>query len=67
MTGDGMAQQGERLTIILGDLRERIEAARGGDIAWRELSLSGKVRTLIEERLNQIERQPPSEKHPPAP
>lgn len=56
MTGDEMAQ-GERLTIVLGDLRDRIEAARKNDAAWAELSLSGKVRALLEERLQEIEKQ----------
>ena len=61
MTGDEMAQ-GERLTIVLGDLRDRIEGARKNDAAWAELSLSGKVRALLEERLQEIERQQKSPK-----
>lgn len=53
----GMGQ--DRLSIDLRDLRERIVSARS-DVAWRNLSMSAKVRTLIEiglEHLNE-ERQP---------
>ena len=46
-----------RISIDLGELGDRIDAAREDDPAWRELSLAGKVRTLIEERLRDIERQ----------
>ncbi|XGV94413.1 MAG: hypothetical protein ACAF41_00880 (plasmid) [Leptolyngbya sp. BL-A-14] len=41
-----MARQGDRLTIEIGDLREQIETCRNDD-AWKELSLSAKIRVLI--------------------
>ncbi len=43
----------DRLTIDIGDLREDIEKCRQ-DAAWEELSLSGKIRTLIKERVEQL-------------
>jgi hypothetical protein len=45
-----------RVPIDLSDIRERIENARS-DSAWRELSLSKKVRILLQERLEQIEEE----------
>ncbi len=50
-----MAQ--DRVTVDLTDLRERIEDVRS-DPAWKELSLSKKVRILLQERLDQIEKKP---------
>lgn len=41
-----MARQGDRLTIEIGDLRQQIETCRDDD-AWKELSLSAKIRVLI--------------------
>jgi hypothetical protein len=43
----------DRLTIDIGDLREDIEKCRQ-DAAWEELSLAGKIRTLIKERIEQL-------------
>jgi len=43
----------DRLTIDIGDLREDIEKCRQ-DAAWEELSLAGKIRTLIKERMEQL-------------
>jgi hypothetical protein len=43
----------DRLTIDIGDLREDIERCRQ-DAAWEELSLAGKIRTLIKERIEQL-------------
>lgn len=43
----------DRLTIDIGDLREGIEKCRQ-DAAWEELSLSGKIRTLVKERIEQL-------------
>lgn len=43
----------DRLTIDIGDLREDIERCRQ-DAAWEELSLSGKIRTLVKERIEQL-------------
>lgn len=45
-----------RVPIDLTDLRERIENARL-DSAWKELSLSKKARILLQERLDQIEKE----------
>jgi uncharacterized lipoprotein YajG len=43
-----------RVSIDLTDLRERIEKVRS-DSAWQELSLSKKVRILLQEKLEQME------------
>jgi hypothetical protein len=43
----------DRLTIDIGDLREDIEKCRQ-DAAWEELSLAGKIRTLVKERIEQL-------------
>lgn len=51
---DSMAK--ERLSIEIGDIRERVEKCRI-DPVWRELSLSGKLRALIVERLEELEAQ----------
>lgn len=48
-----MAQ--DRTSIDLSEIRERIENARS-DPLWKELSLSKKVRILLVERLEQIEK-----------
>ncbi len=58
-----MARQGDRLTIEIGDLREQIENCRDDD-AWKELSLSAKIRVLIKAGLkaeedNQTDKQQP--------
>lgn len=45
-----------RVPIDLTDLRERIDNARS-DSAWKELSLSKKARILLQERLEQIEKE----------
>lgn len=49
-----MAQ--DRVPIDLTDMRARIEDARS-DLIWKELSLSKKVRILLQERLDQIEKE----------
>ncbi len=49
-------EMANRVPIDLTDLRERIENARS-DSAWRELSLSKKARILLQERLDQIEKE----------
>ncbi|HEY9656888.1 MAG TPA: hypothetical protein V6C65_00385 [Allocoleopsis sp.] len=43
-----------RFPLDIEDLRQRIESCRG-DVAWREMSLTAKIRTLILERLEQLE------------
>ncbi len=49
-----MAQ--DRISIDISDLRERIENARP-DPLWKELSLSKKVRILLIEQLEQVEKE----------
>jgi hypothetical protein len=46
----------DRISIDLTNLRERVENTRN-DSAWKALSLSKKVRILLEERLDEIERE----------
>lgn len=46
----------DRITLDLTGLKERIEALRS-DAAWKELSLSKKIRILLQERLTEIENQ----------
>ena len=46
----------DRISIDLTSLRERVENTRN-DSAWKALSLSKKVRILLEERLDEIERE----------
>ena len=46
----------ERLTLDITDLKERIEISRQEDPAWRELSLSGKIRALLVQQLESMEK-----------
>jgi hypothetical protein len=46
----------DRLTIDIGDLRERIETCRE-DASWSELAMGGKIRALLRERLDEIEEE----------
>lgn len=46
----------DRITLDLTGLKERIENLRS-DSAWKELSLSKKIRILLQERLTEIENQ----------
>ena len=48
-------EMANRVPIDLEGLRERVENARS-DPAWKELSLSKKVRILLQERLEEVER-----------
>ncbi len=50
-----MGQQ-NRASVDLSDIRERIENARS-DPLWKEISMSKKLRILIQEGLKQIESQ----------
>lgn len=45
----------DRISIDLGDLRERIENARD-DTAWQELTITQKIRTLIRDQLEALEK-----------
>lgn len=60
-----MAQRPDRFTIELKDLRDRIENFRS-DPAWKALSLSKKIRVLIEMGLSQgeIQEEQPAEDEP---
>lgn len=55
MTKDSEVSR-DRLTLDITDLKERIEASRQDDPAWRELSLSGKIRALLVQQLEEMER-----------
>ncbi len=44
----------DRLTLDITDLKENIEACRSDDPAWRELSLSGKIRALLVQQLEDM-------------
>ncbi len=50
-----MAQR-ERISIEIGDIREQVENCRN-DAAWTELPLSAKLRVLIKERLEQLQKE----------
>lgn len=45
----------DRLSVDVSDIKDRIENCRN-DAAWRELPLASKVRVLVIERLEQIEK-----------
>ena len=47
----------DRIGIDISDLRERIETCRD-DVNWQESAMSVKCRTLIIERLEQLEARP---------
>jgi hypothetical protein len=46
-----------RFSIEIDDIRNRIEGVRTQNIWWQEMSLSAKIRTLIIERLEQLEEE----------
>jgi hypothetical protein len=46
-----------RFSIEIDDIRNRIEGVRTKNIWWQEMSLSAKIRTLIIERLEQLEEE----------
>jgi hypothetical protein len=52
---DAVAQR-DRISIDIGDMKGEIVDCRS-DPAWGELSLSGKIRALIRERLDEIKTQ----------
>ncbi len=49
-------QKRDRITLDITDLRERIEAARSEPL-WKELSLSRKIRNLLQTYLEQLEKE----------
>ena len=46
-----------RFSIEIDDIRGRIESIRAKNIWWQEMSLSAKIRTLIIERIEQLEEE----------
>jgi hypothetical protein len=46
----------DRVTVDIEGLREEIEVAYSDNPLWEELSLSQKLRRLIQERLNEIKQ-----------
>ncbi|MEC4807278.1 MAG: hypothetical protein SAJ12_23565 [Jaaginema sp. PMC 1079.18] len=58
---ESMPPNRDRLTVDLTGLIERIEKCREDKAYWQELSLTGKVRVLLLEYLEQIESQPQKE------
>ncbi len=48
--------QRDRISIDVADIRQDIENCRQ-DAAWGELPLSAKIRVLVKERLEEMQRQ----------
>jgi hypothetical protein len=46
-----------RFSIDVDDIRGRIENIRSKNIWWQEMSLAAKIRTLIIERIEQLEEE----------
>lgn len=46
-----------RFSLDIDDIRDRIEKVRTKNIWWQEMSLSAKIRTLIIERVEQLEEE----------
>lgn len=46
-----------RFSLEIADIRERIDNLRSTEIYWREMSLAAKVRTLVLERIEEVENQ----------
>ena len=55
VVSDSVAQKG-RIPVDVSDLRDSIESCRD-DAAWAELPLAAKIRVLIRERLDQMEKE----------
>jgi hypothetical protein len=55
LTIDEMPRK-NRFPLDIDDIRERIETCRT-DVAWGEMSLTAKIRTLILERIEALEAQ----------
>ena len=49
-----MAQK-DRISVDISDIKDRVEDYRS-DPAWRELSMAGKIRALVIERLEEKEK-----------
>lgn len=44
----------DRISVDISDIKERIDAYRD-DPAWRELSMAGRIRAMVIERLEEKE------------
>ena len=53
-----------RFSLDIEDIRDRIEKVRTKNIWWQEMSLSAKIRTLIIERVEQLEEEDRSNSNP---
>jgi hypothetical protein len=49
------ADKRDRVSVDISELRERIEAAKD-DALWRETPITRKIRTLLIEKLDEIEQ-----------
>lgn len=52
-----MPAKPNRFSLDIDDIRDRIEKVRTKNIWWQEMSLSAKIRTLIIERVEQLEQE----------
>jgi hypothetical protein len=59
-----LVAQKDRISVDVADLKQKIEACRT-DAAWGELPLTGKIRTLVIERIAQLEQGANSSNAPP--
>lgn len=47
----------DRISVDISDIKEQVEKYRN-DPAWRELSMAGKIRALVIEKLEEAEKSP---------
>ena len=59
-----MPAKNNRFSLDIDDIRDRIEKVRTKNIWWQEMSLSAKIRTLIIERVEQLEQEEQSNHSP---
>lgn len=55
---DAVVGQKDRISVDISDIKPQIEGYRS-DPAWRELSLAGKIRALMIEKLEEKEKAQP--------
>jgi hypothetical protein len=53
-----------RFSLEIDDIRDRIENLYS-TVWWREMSLAAKIRTLVIERIEQLEQEERSNQNPP--
>jgi hypothetical protein len=53
-----------RFSLDIDDIRDRIEKVHTKDVWWQEMSLAAKIRTLIIERVEQLEQEERSTTNP---